>query len=55
MYLASLFIDRGENNAHRVLVFGIFILWVALAGFLPQYEQLSKEVFILLNQLLRMA
>ncbi len=37
------------------LLFGIFILWVALAGFLPQYEQLSKEVFILLNQLLRMA
>ena len=37
------------------LLFGIFILWVALAGFLPQYQQLSKEVFILLNELLRMA
>ncbi len=36
------------------LLFGIFILWVALAGFLPQYQALSKEVFILLNQLLRM-
>lgn len=36
------------------LVFGIFILWVALAGFMPQYEILSKEVFILLRQLLMM-
>ncbi|MDB2409359.1 flagellar biosynthetic protein FliR [Pseudomonadales bacterium] len=36
------------------LLFGIFILWVALAGFLPQYQQLSKEVFVLLNELLRM-
>ena len=36
------------------LLFGIFILWVALAGFLPQYQQLSKEVFVFLNELLRM-
>jgi flagellar biosynthetic protein FliR len=27
------------------LVFGIFILWAALAGFLPQYHQLSEAVF----------
>jgi len=27
------------------LIFGIFILWVALAGFLPQYQMLSKQVF----------
>ena len=36
------------------LVFGIFILWVALAGFLPQYQQLSEAVFIRLNEMLRM-
>ena len=27
------------------LVFGIFILWVALAGFMPQYQELSAETF----------
>lgn len=27
------------------LIFGIFILWVALAGFLPQYQMLSEQVF----------
>ena len=36
------------------LVFGIFILWVALAGFLPQYQTLSEQVFAQLNDLLRM-
>ena len=30
MYLASLFIDRGENNAHRILVFGILCLTMSL-------------------------
>lgn len=32
------------------LVFGIFILWVSTAGFMPQYQKLSEEVFSLLNQ-----
>lgn len=36
------------------LIFGVFILWVALAGFLPQYQVLSEETFLLLNQLLQM-
>ena len=27
------------------LVFGIFILWVALGGFMPQYQELSAETF----------
>ena len=27
------------------LIFGIFILWVALAGFLPQYQKLSEQLF----------
>jgi len=33
------------------LVFGIFILWVALAGFLPQYQTLSEQLFESLYQL----
>lgn len=34
------------------LVFGIFILWVALAGFLPQYQNLSEQLFEALYQLI---
>jgi len=33
------------------LVFGIFILWAALAGFLPQYQQLSEAVFAKMMEL----
>ena len=33
------------------LMFGLFILWVSLSGFLPQYQQLSAYIFQLLNQL----
>ena len=33
------------------LMFGLFILWVSLSGFLPQYQQLSAYIFSLLNQL----
>ncbi len=36
------------------MVFGIFILWVALSGFMPQYQKLSEETFDILNMLLRM-
>ncbi len=36
------------------LMFGIFILWVALSGFLPQYERLSAEVFAQLRSWLYM-
>ncbi len=34
------------------LVFGLFIIWVSMQGFLVQYEQLSVEAFSRLRQLL---
>lgn len=34
------------------LVFGLFIFWVALAAFLPQYQQLSEQIFTKLYQIL---
>ena len=36
------------------LVFGIFILWMAIGGFLPQYESISAELFRELDKLLNM-
>lgn len=33
------------------LVFGIFILWVALGGFMPQYQDLSAETFRMLREI----
>lgn len=33
------------------LVFGIFILWAALAGFFPQYQGLSEQAFAKLHAL----
>ncbi|NNL56517.1 MAG: flagellar biosynthetic protein FliR [Pseudomonadales bacterium] len=35
------------------LVFGIFILWVALAGFMPQYQNLSAETFRVMQAIIR--
>ena len=34
------------------LVFGVFILWVALSGFLPQYQNLSEVTFRLLSEIM---
>lgn len=34
------------------LLFGVFIIWIALSGFLPQYQQLSEVVFQRLDGLL---
>jgi flagellar biosynthetic protein FliR len=33
------------------LVFGIFIIWVALAAFLPHYQSFSEQVFVYLRQI----
>ncbi|MGB5324664.1 MAG: flagellar biosynthetic protein FliR [Pseudomonadales bacterium] len=34
------------------MVFGIFILWVALGGFMPQYQNLSAETFRILREIM---
>ncbi|MBT8138981.1 MAG: flagellar type III secretion system protein FliR [Gammaproteobacteria bacterium] len=34
------------------LIFGIFILWVALGGFMPQYQDLSAETFRMLRAMI---
>lgn len=34
------------------LVFGMFILWVSIAGFMPQYQNLSEEVFAWLHRII---
>jgi len=31
------------------LVFGLFIVWVSFSGFLPQFQQLTEEMFALLK------
>ena len=35
------------------LIFGIFIFWVALAGFMPQYQDLSGEAFNYLRSIIQ--
>ena len=40
MYLASLFIDRSENNAHRILVFGI---WYFMFNYVVKHK--SEQAF----------
>lgn len=32
------------------LVFGLFIVWLGMGGFLPQYDALSREAFALLRE-----
>ena len=32
------------------LVFGLFIVWLSMRGFLPQYDALSQQAFAMLRE-----